>query len=458
MRTRELKMNGRITTCLLVIIAVFASRLDANQVGDCVGVFFYRSDAPESRNMLAVIQQAVQDGWAIRTSEVHQERDVATRMRIQTLPTLVLLRGGREIDRVLGMTEIREVQRRMLLASSPDSIRQVGQSASTLPTIRGQSQPAIVPLASNVVPASFTSQGNAVPTAQSLRSDSPSRPMTAPQRSTDPAGATVRIRVDEPTHEAIGTGTIIDTHQGEVLVLTCGHLFRDTQGRTPILVETFFGGMPRTYQATLIDFRADETDIGLISFRADGPVPIARLMDHREMLREGDRVFSWGCDNGAKPSQRDSHITKLNRYLGAPNVEVMGKPVQGRSGGGLFNSKGELIGVCYAADDELNEGLYNAPEVVYQQLMKLGLRRLFESSYSGPDVATSGRVDPPRMRAEPIPLAQVSPTSLAAASAESAIPRRLVVMVEEGGRTEQIEIRNPSPVLMDAINSQRLIR
>lgn len=39
-------------------------------------------------------------------------------------------------------------------------------------------------------------------------------------------------------------------------------------------------------------------------------------------------------------------------------MEASGAPVEGRSGGGLFNERGELIGVCFAADPQDDEGLY----------------------------------------------------------------------------------------------------
>jgi hypothetical protein len=184
-------------------------------------------------------------------------------------------------------------------------------------------------------------------------------------------------------------------------------------------------------------------------------VPVARLMDHREMLREGESVFSWGCDNGAFPSKRDSRISKLNRYLGPANVEVAGKPVQGRSGGGLFNSRGELIGVCYAADDELDEGLYNAPEVVYAQLLKLGLRRLFEQQ--SPMANTVANAPTNAIQHTSPSLAE----SISLASANVPPPpsnRRMIVTLEENGQRHQIEIENPSPTLIDAIHSQRIIR
>jgi hypothetical protein len=172
-------------------------------------------------------------------------------------------------------------------------------------------------------------------------------------------------------------------------------------------------------------------------------------MDHREKLNEGDAVYSWGCDHGNNPSRRDSRITKLNRYLGAPNVEVYGAPVQGRSGGGLFNSRGELIGVCYAADNELNEGLYNAPEVVYQQLMRLGLNRLFTHPEEGAaNLAAAGKSPAVNMPSNPMtpPSRPIPPAP------------KLTVMLEENGQSRRWEISNPTPELVQSLQNQAIRR
>ncbi|XZE36906.1 trypsin-like peptidase domain-containing protein [Pirellulaceae bacterium SH501] len=443
------------------IAACYSQRLLSfeNRVGDCVALFFTKADCSSCSSVQLAVQRAIESGWAIRTLDGAREKGLVSRWHIEKYPTVVLIRNGREVDRLIGEPNFDELVRRMLAASSVDSIRVLSASPSL---IRGQSPSASVPMAASpsLVSNAATPTSNPISSAAAAAHDSPSVAGPAvgvqaigsvrslPRPPSNPAEATVRIRVDEPQHEAIGTGTIIDAYQGEALVLTCGHLFRDTRGGTRIVVETFIGGQPRVYNATLIDFRADEADVGLISFRPEGPVPIARLMDHREKLNEGDAVYSWGCDHGNNPSRRDSRITKLNRYLGAPNVEVYGAPVQGRSGGGLFNSRGELIGVCYAADNELNEGLYNAPEVVYQQLMRLGLNRLFTH---------------PEGESASLATMSSSPTAIAQSPLPDAgrpIPPapKLTVMLEENGQSRRWEISNPTPELVQSLQNQAIRR
>jgi hypothetical protein len=68
-----------------------------------------------------------------------------------------------------------------------------------------------------------------------------------------------------------------------------------------------------------------------------------------------------------------TRVTWLDRYQGPPNIETSGAPVEGRSGGGLFNDKGELIGVCFAADYEGNKGLYAGLDSIHEMLGRLKL-------------------------------------------------------------------------------------
>ncbi|MFN9917896.1 MAG: thioredoxin, partial [Pirellulaceae bacterium] len=99
-------------------------------------------------------------------------------------------------------------------------------------------------------------------------------------------------------------------------VLTCGHLFRQLGENASIAVDVPQPQGFATIPASVIDFRCDDSDIGLVAFRTEVPLPVAPLMPRVISLREGQSVCSVGCDHGADPSRRDSHITKLNRFLG----------------------------------------------------------------------------------------------------------------------------------------------
>lgn len=413
----HLKWYWLTIACFLVHLPIGSIGF-ASSTGDCIAIEFMADGSQQCQEMHRTTDQAIRDGWVVRRIDTKREPHVAMRWHIANVPTTVLVRNGREVDRILGPIAYVELQKRLTAASSIDSVRNSLERhrdrTDNEPVVRSQSPFNMLPLAGAVA---LSSRGN-----QNYTSGAPS----------DPQGATVRIRVEEPRHESVGTGTIIDSHNGEALVLTCGHLFRENQGQTKITVETFLGGQNQSYPATLIDFQAKDMDIGLIAFRSNMDIPVAKLIPKNRTLSAGQQVFSWGCDRGALPSRRDSQITKLNRYLGAANVEVDGEPVEGRSGGGLFDERGELIGVCYAADPELKEGLYNAADVVYFELAKLGLQRLFNDR-DDRSIATT--------------LANANNTKT---NSES-IREMTVIMRSPDGKQEQLTIPEPSPQLLQAL-------
>ena len=80
-----------------------------------------------------------------------------------------------------------------------------------------------------VVPISYST-----PTARQAVSDA------------DLLAASVRIRVEDRQGHNCGSGTIIDALPGgEALVLTCGHLFRDSEGKGKI--ESTSSALPRPH-------------------------------------------------------------------------------------------------------------------------------------------------------------------------------------------------------------------
>ncbi|MFN9347238.1 MAG: trypsin-like peptidase domain-containing protein [Planctomycetota bacterium] len=349
--------------------------------------------------------QAVERGWAIRLVDIRRESHVAQRWRVHNTPTTVLVRSGREVDRILGPSTWTEFSRRMLRFSAPDSIR--GATAS--PQISQQASSSI-------------DLDRLVPMQQRPSKQSASEnPVTA----TDPQAATVRIIVDEPESHAVGSGTIIDSSQNGAVVLTCGHLFRNWNKSSVVYVERFESGVPVRYQASLVDYQIEDIDIGVLVINPGKVVPSARVAQQADLLREGDPVFSLGCDHGDLPSRRDSRVTKLNRYMGSANIETAGAPVQGRSGGGLFNSNGELLGVCFAADAQLDEGLYCGTRSVLDRLQKLG-------------ITDSAKL--PSVAAEPSkPTLQTTMT---------------VIMTDSSGDTRQLTIDQPTEQLVNAMRQE----
>jgi S1-C subfamily serine protease len=193
--------------------------------------------------------------------------------------------------------------------------------------------------------------------------------------------ATVRLRIQESNGQAYGTGTVIDARKGQALVITCGHLFRESKGEGPLSVEVFEcvpGGVRAAGEvpAQLVGYDL-ERDLALVGIWPTGTVAVAAVAPQGTVIDRSDRVVTVGCNNGNDPSALESRVTTLGRYKSPPNIETTGAPVQGRSGGGLFNEAGQLIGVCFAADYEGNEGLYASLESIHEELAENGLSEIY---------------------------------------------------------------------------------
>ena len=427
-------------------LPVLSNRVVAQSTGDCIALSFSSEGCEQCSNMHKTTDKAIQEGWVVRRFDTKKDPHIAIRWQIQSVPTTVLVRNGREVDRIMGPIDYRELSRRMESASSVDSMRTLSEkvqsrSETVAPIVRGQSPLAMIPVASSVV--STMTVPNRVVSSPTLDLMSSSKSTSVNEITSSPAQnreSTVRIRIVEPNQDSVGTGTVIDMVNGEALVLTCGHLFRDIQGQASIIIDTFVGGQTQSFPGTLVDFEAKEMDIGLVAFRPSVAVSVARLIPRNRKLSEGQKVSSWGCNRGADPSPMVSQISKLNRYLGAPNVEVDGQPVEGRSGGGLFDERGELIGVCYAADPTLKEGLYSAADVVYHELSKLGLQRLFNER--------NDAVSPTERRGNVSDFVSAAPSSGRQETVEMT-----VIIKDRSGNQERLDIPQPSAQLLQAMRA-----
>ncbi len=405
-------------------IAVLLLAATVGGASDCMLVEFSADWCRPCQQMRPALDRLTQEGCVIRHVNVDRESELTQRFRVQSLPTVVVLQGGREVDRLVGATTYEQLVNRIGRARSRHSaaqaasqlqpisnspaqlnLQQSGQTISTLPpaipqpTIRGQSPmgigafPMLASAASLANLASSASiqpnKNNQFDTNNSIGASSrASETISRSQGILRAQNATVRIRIEDARSQSFGTGTIVDVHGDEVLVLTCGHMFRDMKPEAALTVELFPDGRQISFPAQVIDFEAPDNsqttsprpDIGLISFRSSVSVTPAMILPSTQSPTLGQSVFSFGCDRGATPSRRDSQIKHINRYLGPHNIEIAGAPVVGRSGGGLFDQQGRLVGVCNAADNNDDEGIYAGPAVVYSQLERLGLVGLFDGN------------------------------------------------------------------------------
>jgi S1-C subfamily serine protease len=359
--------------------------------------------------MKPTVRSLIDANYPIREVDVTRDPQLARDFRVDRIPCFVMLANGQEVDRVVGATSsdrlVQMFDRARVRLQSPDVQRATPQPQS-VPWTGGGDAPARLapPEAARSVPVEPLNSVPVEPTGSTIPGADSG--MSAHDFPSSLLMATVRLHVEDAKGRSFGTGTIIDARSGEALVITCGHLFRESQGKGTVMVDLFEAG-PQGLRAVgqvpgqVLSYDLDR-DVALLSIRPNRPVSVAPVAPTTAIER-GDRAASIGCSNGQDPTLLATRITSRDRYQGPPNIEASGAPVEGRSGGGLFNTQGQLVGVCFAADHEGNEGLYAALESIHGELDRLGLKEIYAKSATEPPAPA-----PPVVRGQE-PLAPVMP-------------------------------------------------
>jgi len=396
----------------LLALALLAG---AQGQGETVLLDFYADWCMPCRQMDPAVKELMARGYPVQKVNVDRNPAVAAKYGVDRLPSFVMVVDGRVVDRVVGGTTFSRLERMCKLGqdrrSSPPAAAQRAASDTNNPAsvpvppmgadpvspkpgrdlafpVASEQQPADRPIDSQAT-------GPASPGPWRLAStDSATRPDATRSCADRLIAATVRLRIEDPDGHSCGSGTIIDAQDGEALILTCGHIFRDSNGRGRIEVDLFGPTPAERVPGRLLAYDL-ERDIGLLAIRAPGPVAKARVAPAGYRVAQEDRVVTVGCNNGEPPSVRFSRVTSIDKYLGPPNLEVAGLPVQGRSGGGLFSQDGLVIGVCNAADPADNEGLYTALAAVQAELNEAGLAFVYHAGGSSATEAPLVALTPP---------------------------------------------------------------
>ena len=409
----------------VICLFVFALASGAATAGSVEILEFTASWCGPCRTMAPAMERLRAAGYPLQIVDVDQSPQVAKRYGVTHLPTILLVQDGKEIGRRVGARSYVELVRWF----KQEGV-QVGSAARSAPLIRGQSPDTA-----------------ALPAGQPTRRPTPSR--AAADNSGDPSAvsralaATVRLRVEDERGYSFGTGTIIDVSGSDALIVTCGHIFRDSQGKGKITVDLFGAGGVRTVEGRLLGYEADRRDIGFVVIRPGIPIQSVPVAARSQPLQVGLPVFSIGCNRGADPTVEQTRITAVNRYAHGPNLEIEGQPIDGRSGGGLFSQKGELIGVCNAADPQENKGLYASLPLVHEHLAKLGLARLIRNE--GAAAAADGnRLAPVTMPSAPPTRSTVAATRQRSRSTEPSTGELICVVRDpQTGQQRVIVVKQP---------------
>jgi len=356
------------------------------------------------RQMEPLVQQLIAKGYPIKRIDINTDPQLAEHYGVKAVPMFVVL-SDRKVDRMEGVLDGFSLERRLLSALEKDREFQPKQS---IPAV---SPPAAIQPVSHVMAPPVARQAELQP--KRLHSVS----------SQQSAGnipwlqATVRIRVESPNGHDWGTGTIIDARGGEVLILTCGHIFRDSNGLGRVEVDLYCGNTPQKVPGVCLKYDADKLDLALIKIAPQFHVDVIPVAPPGIELHDGMTLISTGCDNGGNPTIREHRVqslTKIAPYVGAPfhYIQVDNAPVQGRSGGGIFTESGLLVGVCVAGHPGDNEGLFVPAIVIRQELDNVKLSCVYQfpsitRSQSSP-VVLAGNLSP----VQNMPTQNTSPQSV----------------------------------------------
>lgn len=329
-------------------------------------VKFTSASCAPCQAMEPVLEQIAARGFAVCRIDVEQHRQLADQYAIRSVPTLLIVAQGQIVDRIEGAQPLEVLLPRL------ESIR---SAATRTSAVAAGSPAAAVPQFASHTPGGHAGAGP--------MGDRPSLGGQAVSQLEQRAlNASVRLRIEDDNGHSFGTGTIIDVHGQDALVLTCGHIFRESQGKGRITIDLFAPGAEGPVQGQLIRYDLDR-DLALVGLRTAAKIEPVRVAPVGWQPSVGMPLLSVGCNHGQPPTVMHGRLKAVNKYLGPENLTMEGKPVEGRSGGGLFSPDGYLIGVCNAADPELNEGLYAAYASVHRHLDDARLAFVYQQQPAG---------------------------------------------------------------------------
>jgi thiol-disulfide isomerase/thioredoxin len=377
-----------IVGCWLALAGALAQAAEPNNVL----LDFTATWCGPCQQMSAIVSRLERQGFPIRKVDIDEQEALARQYNVRSIPCFVLIANGREVNRITGATDEKEL-RRLLMMLPRQNIdealigKSAGGSALTIPVSKSvaatsderKTFPRIPPL----FPKTQNQNLRLTPTDEqdlTVRGQDPDDDANLDGFTRDPLAASVRIRVKDGSRVNFGSGTIIDSQRGRAVILTCGHIFRKLGKDAIVEVDLFTGGnaKPQTIVGKILQFDL-EADVGLLTIPCQQRLPTIKLGATRGSLAVKERVCSIGCGGGDRPTREDLTLTAINKYDGPDNIECSGVPQQGRSGGGLFHGA-EQIGVCIAADPQGKRGIYTGLKPIVKLLGKASLAHLVPSA------------------------------------------------------------------------------
>ncbi len=182
--------------------------------------------------------------------------------------------------------------------------------------------------------------------------------------------ASVRLAVREGSSIGYGSGTLVAVSGSTGLIATCAHCFERVSPGASVSVRFFTHSKEMDLNGTVMSYDK-EADVGLVlveGIRNCVPAPLAKK---GYVPSCGEQVVVAGCPHGEPLVVERSEIVKVNRFVEEENYGVAIKPENGCSGGGLFNSRGELIGICNGFAPGPGRGVYAGLSCIYAEIAKM---------------------------------------------------------------------------------------
>ncbi|MDG1875140.1 MAG: trypsin-like peptidase domain-containing protein [Mariniblastus sp.] len=432
--------------------------------------FFTAHGCAPCRQVEPSIEALKREGYPITTVYTSEQWQLSQQLGVRSTPTVVLVSNNKIEGRNAGLIDAATLRRWFAAVGIPAG-QPKAQVGANIGTGLAKSQSFGRPAQSREVKDDFSTSTSHQGTRQAANANE-YRAMKA----------TVRLQVEDPEGTSYATGTVIHNHRGECLVMTCGHVFREANGKGTITAEFGFGdGVRSTAPGQLIFYDAEARDIALVAIKTSKNIQPVVIAERNASVVRSDDIFTIGCDHGEDPTIRRSRIKNRAKYDGAIKYDIYGRPVVGRSGGGLFNASGELIGVCNAAAVEVDEGIYTALDTIYWQLAKVNLQHLFNDSRA---IASSSQVDGQGLQANarnsgssrvtpksdlaalgsgPISpdrnqqaqLAGVRPVSWGAGPLSNSTDQEVIIIIRSKSnpnRAETITVEDPTPKLLNYLS------
>jgi hypothetical protein len=194
--------------------------------------------------------------------------------------------------------------------------------------------------------------------------------------------ATVRIK----SHG--GSGVFVHTEKGKSLILSCAHLFMNLQTNQidpkllakPMKIDCPWpeAGKPAALVNPKVVGYSTDMDLSLISIDY-GPVPyVANVAPPLSPIEE--KLRSFGHDE-MRENSVNTHVKVLE--VRGDFIYTRERPIPGRSGGPLLNSKGEVVGICHGYEVAFNgRGIYIAHQSIVTFLENLGVWKARRKFYN----------------------------------------------------------------------------